>query len=114
MARSGKRKWQTITKKDMVFRLAAKTGMERAACRHVLQTLLDEVAAELARGNRLEFRHFGVFTAGVRKARVGRNPSTRRTMTIPARVAVRFKAGRGLSATLTRQLLPAQAAESEK
>jgi DNA-binding protein HU-beta len=95
----------TITKKDMVMRLAAKTGVDKNVCRNVLQTFLDEVVSDVCRGNRVEFRHFGVFAPVPRKGRVGRNPKTGTEVNVPPRMGVRFRAGQTLRKLLAEQPL---------
>lgn len=51
----------TVTKKELVDRIAEQTGIKRVIVKRVTQQFLDEIIAELGRGNRLEFRDFGVF-----------------------------------------------------
>ena len=48
----------TISKKDLVDRIADKTQCRRATVKAVVQQLLDEITSELAHGNRLEFRDY--------------------------------------------------------
>ena len=86
----------TVTKKDMVARLEAKTKLDKSVCRKVLQTFLDEVAETLKGGDRVEFRHFGVFAPVARKGRVGRNPKTGAEVVVPPRIGVRFRTGQTL------------------
>jgi len=62
----------------------------------VLQAFLDEIVGELRRGNRLEFRNFGVFRLRSRAARIARNPKTGEQVIVPPRLAVEFKPGRRL------------------
>ena len=83
----------TTTKKEMVLRLSAKTGVDKDVCRKVLQTFLEEVIQDLKNGNRVEFRHFGVFAPVQRKGRVGRNPKTGKEVNVPPRMGMRFRAG---------------------
>lgn len=83
----------TVTKKEMILRLSAKTDVDKDVCRKVLQTFLDEVIQDLKSGNRVEFRHFGVFTPVQRKGRVGRNPKTGKEVTVPPRIGARFRPG---------------------
>jgi len=59
-----------------------------------VQNFLDEVISELAKGNRLEFRDFGVVETVVRVARVARNPKTSEQVHVPAKLMVKFKMGR--------------------
>jgi len=84
----------TTTKREVTERVARKTGVHRDEVRKVVQAFLDDLIDELARGNRLEFRDFGVFEVRSRAARVAQNPKTLVQVTVPARRAVRFKAGR--------------------
>ena len=55
---------------------------------------LDEVIEELGRGNRLEFRDFGVFEIRERAARRAQNPKTLEQVEVPAKKTVKFKTGR--------------------
>ena len=103
----------TTTKKDMVMRLAAKTGVDKSICRSVLQTFLDEVVSDLCRGNRVEFRHFGVFAPVPRKGRVGRNPKTGTEVNVPPRMGVRFRPGQTLRKLLAEQPLPQPSADAD-
>ena len=66
----------TITKKELVDRIADQTRQKRVAVKKVVQLFLDEVIEELGRGNRLEFRDFGVFETKKRAARIAQNPKT--------------------------------------
>lgn len=84
----------TVTKKDLVEMIAEKTGVGRAQVRDIMQAFLDVVIAELAKGNRLEFRDFGVFESKVRAPRKAQNPKTLAPVLVPARRTVKFKIGR--------------------
>lgn len=88
----------TTTKKELVDRIASRTGLKRSDVRDIVQQFLDEVVNELAHGRRLEFRDFGVFEVKSRAARVGQNPRTLERVDVPARRSVRFKPGRLMSA----------------
>jgi nucleoid DNA-binding protein len=84
----------TISKKDLVDRIARKTQSKRVTVRAVVQQLLDEIITELARNNRLEFRDFGVFKPRTLAARTAQNPKTLEKVHVPARRMVKFKMGR--------------------
>lgn len=84
----------TITKKDLVDRIADKSGCKRVVVKRVIQTFLDEIVLELGRGNRLEFRDFGVFEIRSRAARVAQNPKTLEKVFVPQKRTVKFKIGR--------------------
>ena len=85
---------KTITKKDMVERIAAGTNQPRSEVKKTIQAFLDEVIEELGRGHRLEFRDFGVFEIREQAPRRAQNPKTLEQVTIPARKTVKFKTGR--------------------
>ncbi|QOJ03501.1 MAG: HU family DNA-binding protein [Planctomycetia bacterium] len=84
----------TITKKDLIDRLADKTGQKRVVVKRIIQGFLDDIIDELGRGNRLEFRDFGVFESKVRAARTAQNPKTLERVEVPQKRTVKFKVGR--------------------
>lgn len=86
--------FQTTTKKELVNRIADKTGQTKVVVKEILQTFLDEIIDELALGNRLEFREFGVFEVRERAARRAQNPRTLEKVSVPAKRVVKFKVGR--------------------
>jgi len=84
----------TITKKDVIDRIAENTNIKRAVVKPVVQSFLDEIIDELAKNNRLEFRDFGVFETKIRAARKAQNPKTMEQVQVPAKRNVKFKMGR--------------------
>ncbi len=90
MDRSGP---DTITKRDLVQRIAEQTGQTKVLVRDILQKFLDEVSGELIKGNRLEFRKFGVFEVRKRPGRIAQNPKTLQKVVVPAKRVVKFKVG---------------------
>jgi len=84
----------TVTKKELVDRIADQLGVKRVIVKRVTQQFLDEVISELGRGNRLEFRDFGVFESKQRAARVAQNPKTMERVPVPSKRTVKFKVGR--------------------
>ena len=84
----------TITKKELVNRIADRTGQTKVITKEIIQLFLDEIISELAQGNRLEFREFGVFEVKPRKARRAQNPRTLEKVHVPPKKVVKFKVGR--------------------
>jgi len=84
----------TITKKELVSRIAERTQAKRVLVKHIIQVFVDEITAELCKNNRLEFRDFGVFETRTRAARVAQNPKTLERVEVPAKRTVKFKMGR--------------------
>ncbi len=84
----------TVTKKDLIDRVSDVTKYKRVEVKTVIQTFLDQVIVELGRGNRLEFRDFGVFEIKRRAPRIAQNPKTLEPVQVPPRKTVKFKVGR--------------------
>ena len=84
----------TITKKELIDRIADSTSGRRVQVKRVIQQFLDEIVSELGKGNRLEFRDFGVFETKLRKARKAQNPKTLEPVEVPEKRTVKFKVGR--------------------
>lgn len=85
---------RTITKKELVNRIADQTGVTKVVAKDVIQAFLDSIIDELAAGNRLEFREFGVFETKERAARRAQNPRTLEKVQVPPKRIVKFKVGR--------------------
>ena len=95
----------TTTKKELVDNIAGQTQTKRVVVKAIVQAFLDETVAELAKGNRLEFRDFGVFETRTRAARVAQNPKTLEQVHVPAKRTVKFKMGRIMRQKLNSQVL---------
>lgn len=98
----------TTTKKELVNRIAERTGHTKVVVKEVLQTFLDEIIDELALGNRLEFREFGVFEVKDRRARRAQNPRTLEKVAVPAKRVVKFKVGRMMRQRVCDEPAPAR------
>jgi len=90
----GAPKAHTTTKKELVNRIAESTNHTKVVVKAILQSFLEEIINELAEGNRLEFREFGVFEVKERQARRAQNPRTLEKVDVPAKRIVKFKVGR--------------------
>ena len=84
----------TITKKELIDRIAEHTQAKRVSVKRIIQAFLDEITDELCCDNRLEFRDFGVFETRTRASRVAQNPKTLERVEVPAKRTVKFKMGR--------------------
>jgi nucleoid DNA-binding protein len=90
----------TITKKELIDRIAKSTQAKRVTVKGIVQAFLGEVTAELVKGNRIEFRDFGVFETRNRASRIAQNPKTLQRVDVPAKKTVKFKVGRMMKARL--------------
>jgi len=93
----------TITKQELVDRIAKSTNNKQVVVRSVIQSFLDEIIVELAKNNRLEFRDFGVFEPRESAPRIAQNPKTLERIHVSAKRAVRFKMGRLMKQKLNSQ-----------
>jgi integration host factor subunit beta len=91
----------TVTKKELIDRIAERTQAKRVSVKRIVQTFLDEITSELCKGNRLEFRDFGVFETRTRAARTAQNPKTLERVEVPVKRTVKFKMGRQMRENLS-------------
>ncbi len=93
----------TTTKKELVDRISRNTQAKHVLVKTTVQDFLDEIVSELAKGNRLEFRDFGVFEPRDCAPRTAQNPKTLERIHVPAKRTVKFKSGRLMKRKLTGQ-----------
>ena len=60
----------------------------------VVDAILEEIISAIARGDRVELRGFGTFSATVRSAHAGRNPKIGTDLAVPTKVKTHFKAAK--------------------
>ena len=83
----------TITKREIIDRIAESTQAKRRLVKAAVQNFLGEIISELAKGNRLEFRDFGVFEPRDCAPRTAQNPKTLERIHVPGKRVVKFKMG---------------------
>jgi len=103
----------TITKKELIDRIAERTSSKRVMVKRIIQCFLDEIIEELGKGNRLEFRDFGVFESKLRAARVAQNPKTLERVHVPPKRTVKFKIGRLMKLRLSENSAPTPASAAD-
>jgi len=86
-----------MNKFDFIELLAEKHNMSKAEADRVINTITEAITETLQSGNKVALAGFGTFTAVQRAARTGRNPATGESIQIPAKKAVKFKAGAKLA-----------------
>lgn len=93
-----------MTKRDLVVRISAETGLIQEAVQDVVQKTLDYITEAVAAGKTVELRNFGVFEVKIRKARIGRNPNLPdKDVPIPPRAVVKFKPGKEMRELVIQQ-----------
>ncbi len=73
-----------MNKAEMADRLAARTVLNKAAARDVVDSIFAVIGEALANGEEVRIAGFGTFTARTRPARTGRNPKTGEVISISA------------------------------
>ncbi|WP_068468683.1 HU family DNA-binding protein [Candidatus Protochlamydia phocaeensis] len=95
------KKTATNTKKTLINGIAADKQIHPNDVRQVIQAFLDKIIQTLAKGERLEFRDFGIFEVIKRKQKIGRNPKKADVpIVIPAHLAVKFSPGKEMKKRL--------------
>jgi integration host factor subunit beta len=86
-----------MTKSELIQRLAERNPhLFQRDVERIVATILDEITAALARGDRVELRGFGAFSVKHRGARIGRNPRTGESVSVAEKVVPYFKTGKEL------------------
>jgi len=83
----------TVTKRELVNQISDNLGIKQVVAKDIVQQFLDDVVVYLSKGERLEFRDFGVFEVVKRKSRIAQNPKTLDKVVVPERKVVKFKVG---------------------
>jgi integration host factor subunit beta len=68
----------------------------------IVNAILDEITAALARGDRVELRGFGAFSVKCRPARTGRNPRTGAHVAVDQKSVPFFKTGKEMRERLNK------------
>lgn len=94
----------TVTKRELVNQISENLQIKQVIVKDIVQQFLDDIVGHLGKGERLEFRDFGVFEVVERKSRVAQNPKTLKKVMIPERRAVKFKVGQTMRECVRKSL----------
>lgn len=90
-----------MTKSELILRLAERNPhLYQRDVERIVTSIFDEIAAALARGDRVELRGFGAFSVKHREARTGRNPRTGEAVEVEEKSVPFFKTGKQLRDTI--------------
>jgi nucleoid DNA-binding protein len=101
-----------MRKSAIIQRVAEVLGGPNVQADAAVEAILATMKAALQQGEPIIMRHFGTFAVRAKRARMGRNPKTGAPAAIPARRAVRFKAGRPLKQVVAGTMPPSDAGDS--
>jgi len=91
-----------MNKTELTDKLAKQTELSRAAAKRVVDALFSTapregiIASAVSKGDKVRITGFGTFERRNRKKRLGRNPQTGASITIPAAKYPAFVAGKSL------------------
>ena len=85
-----------MNKGDLIDAVAEAAGISKGDATTAVNTVFSSIEGCLQSGDKAAFVGFGTFSVSRREAREGRNPATGATIQIPAKNAVKFKAGKAL------------------
>ncbi len=89
-----------MNKTELVNAIAEKANLSKVDAKNALDAALNAVAEALAANDKVALIGFGTFSVSEKGERTGLNPRTKEKIVIPARKAVKFKAGAELNAKL--------------
>lgn len=87
---------KNVNKDTLVHVIMEKTEFSKKDVLAMLECMIDEITAELSKGNKVTLTGFGTFKVSNRAAREGINPQTKAKITIPAMTVPKFTAGKTL------------------
>jgi integration host factor subunit beta len=90
-----------MIKSELVQRISAQNPhLFQQDVDKIVTTILDEIVKALERGDRVELRGFGAFSAKTRGARTGRNPRTGVVVQVAEKAIPFFRTGKEMRARL--------------
>jgi integration host factor subunit beta len=96
-----------MMKSELVKRIASQNPhLFERDIEKIVNAILDEMIEALRRGDRVELRGFGMFSAKLREARQGRNPKTGAVVAVGKKAVPYFKTGKEMRERLNRETVP--------
>jgi DNA-binding protein HU-beta len=89
-----------MTKNELGEQVAQSLGIPASQGRQAIETVIETISGELARGGEVSLAGFGKFSVSHRAARQGRNPATGQTIQIAASKAAKFSSASALKKRL--------------
>ena len=83
-----------MTKAELVEEVANESELTKKDAEVIVQTVLDSITESLQRGEKIELRGFGSFRIRHRSSRLGRNPKTGTSVSVPPKKVPYFKPGK--------------------
>lgn len=94
---------KTITRADVAETIYEQIGLSRKDSGDILDMIIDEIKADLVKGNDVKLSSFGTLALRKKNPRIGRNPKTGVEAEISARTVISFKPSQNLRKTINGQ-----------
>lgn len=94
----------TVTRSYLTNKLHKATGFSKTDSSDLISSLLNEIKSALKEGEEVKITSFGTFKSRKKKARIGRNPKTKKEAIVSARNVVSFYASNLLKESINRNL----------
>ncbi len=94
-----------ITKSELIEKIAQKQNhLQHKDIELSVKSVIEQMSDALSSGERIEIRGFGSFSLHFRPPRVGRNPKTGETVSLPGKYVPHFKPGKELRERVNKDL----------
>jgi len=85
-----------MTKAELINEVVKLSSLTKKETELIVNTIFDNIADALSKGEKVELRGFGSFRIRYRNARKGRNPRTGTSVSVPEKRVPFFKVGKRL------------------
>ena len=86
-----------MNKSELINAMAAESGLTKTGSKKAIDAFMAAITKALKAGDKVSLVGFGTFSVSERAARQGINPSTKQSITIPAKKVAKFKPGMELT-----------------
>jgi integration host factor subunit beta len=94
-------KGYAVIKSELIDRISAQhSHLYRRDAEKIVNAIFSEIAAAMARGDRVELRGFGVFFVKLRDSRTGGNPRTGALVSVESKAVPFFRSGKEMKLLL--------------
>ncbi len=102
---------KTLTRADLTEAVIREVGLPRNESAEMVETVIQEIASCLERGEQVKISSFGTFSVRQKRERIGRNPKTGETVPIAPRRVIGFRPSNIMKERINRALIRKRAAE---
>ena len=85
-----------MTKSELINQIAEKSELTKKDAEKAFSAVVSTITEALVNGDKVQIVGFGTFEVRDRKEKQSKNPQTGETITVPAKKAPAFKAGKAL------------------